>query len=150
NGVYLPSFEAGFNFLALDAVFHRGGWALRFEYAKVYQHAASIIGNNIHREGAYAQAAYRLCDTPWEILQNLEVAFRYSCARFRGIDSTALDLSVFDSSVDVPVNRNQYTIGLNYYFYPSMVLKCAYEFNREIGPVHLHVNVLMVQFAWGF
>jgi hypothetical protein len=116
----------------------------------VFQHAASTIGNNIHREGAYAQAAYRAYDAPWSILQHLEVALRYSYARFRGIDPTALDLGAFGSSVDVPVNRNQYTIGLNYYIYPSMVLKCAYEFNHEIGPVHLHDNVLMLQFAWGF
>jgi hypothetical protein len=150
NGDYFPIAEDGLNLWQLDFGYHRGDWDLRFEYADVYQHAASFIGNNIHREGAYAQAAYRPYHACHPLLQKTEVAFRYSYARFRGINPNSLDLTAFSSSVDVPVNRNQYTFGINYYFYASMVLKFAYEINHEIAPVALHDNVFMAQFAWQF
>jgi hypothetical protein len=150
NGDYLPGGEDGLNLWQLDAGYRHGNWDLRFEYAEMYQHATSFIGNNIHREGAYAQVAYRPYDAPCKYLEKTELAFRYSYARFRGIDPTALDLGAFGSAVDVPVNRNQYTFGINYYFYPAMVLKFAYEINHEIGPVQLHDNVFQTQFAWSF
>ena len=49
----------------------------------------------------------------------------------------------------MPVNRNQYTLGLNYYFYPSRILKFAYEINSEIHR-SLRDNVFMMQFATNF
>ena len=84
-------------------------------------------------------------------MQNFEVVYRYSNARFSGIDFAGLDLTAFaDSPVDAPVNRDQHTVGINYYFYPSMVMKLAYEVNVELAGVNLHDNVFLAQFAWGF
>jgi hypothetical protein len=76
--------------------------------------------------------------------------FRYSRARFSGFDPTALDLTAFDSPVDVPVDRDQYTFGINYYFYPSLVLHLAYEINHERNDIHLKDDVFLAQLAWGF
>jgi hypothetical protein len=150
NGGYTGVAEDGLNLWQLDAGWRYGNWDVRFEYAQVYQHATEIIGNDIRREGAWAQVAYHPYDARWWALQKAEVAFRFSYARFSGIDPTALDPTTFGSGVDVPVDSNQYTFGLNYYFYPSMVLKTAYEINQQRGPVKLHDNVFQVQFAWGF
>jgi hypothetical protein len=150
NGNYLTISEKGINLIQFDAGFRQGNWDLRCEYGRMHQHAAEVIGNDIYREGLYAQVSYRPYDAGSPILQKAEVAFRYSYARFHGLDPTALDLTIYDSSVDAPVNRNQYTFGLNYYVYPSMVLKLAYEINQELEPLKLNDNVLMAQFAWGF
>ena len=40
-------------------------------------------------------------------------------------------------------------MGLNYYFYPAVVLKFAYEINTEIGPLKLNDNLFMAQFVGG-
>jgi hypothetical protein len=134
-----------------DAGWRKGNWDLRFEYCQNYQEAESFIGNNIIRTGLYAQAAYRPFDATNPILRNTEGVFRYSNARFRGIDFSGLDLTAFsDSPVDAPVDRDQYTVGINYYFYPSMVMKFAYEVNVESAGVDLHDNVFLAQFAWAF
>jgi hypothetical protein len=149
NGDYLPQNENQINLWALDLGWHKGNWDLRSEYAEVWQQA-SFLTDSIHRWGMYAQVAYRPLHAECEYIRNTELVFRYSCARFKGIDPTALDLTAFDSKVDVPVGRNQYTVGINHYFYPSLVLKLAYQFNRELGGIQLHDNVLMAQLSWGF
>jgi hypothetical protein len=51
--------------------------------------------------------------------------------------------------MNAPVDGNQYTIGVNYYFYASTVLKFAYEINTNLH-VNLHDNVFMAQFATNF
>ncbi len=149
NGAYTPG-PAGDNFdlWQADAGYHKGNWDIRFEYAQLRQEATSFIGNNINRTGLYAQVAYRPYDA-CEYLRNLEVVFRYGYTNFSGIDPTGLDLTTFATLVDVPVKRNQYTVGINYYFYPSLVLKLAYEFNDE-RDFPLHDNVFMAQLGWGF
>ena len=110
----------------------------------------SVIDQNIHRRGLYAQVAYRPNEAENRILRNLEIVYRYSMARFEGIDPNQLDPSAFAGPVDVPVDRDQHTMGLNYYFYPAVVLKFAYEINTEIGPLKLNDNLFMAQFVWGF
>jgi hypothetical protein len=150
NGHYSPDAPDQIELWQLDLGFHRGPWDARFEFARLYQQATSFIGNNIRRTGLYAQLAYRFCDLPVRVLQNTEVVARYSRVWFNGIDPTGIDLTAFDNPVDVPVNRDQYTLGLNYYFYPSMVLKFAYEFNHEFEGFHLHDNAFLAQFAWSF
>src|SRR5262249_29690723 len=108
-----------------------------------------FIGTNIGRRGLYTQIAYRNYNARHEFLSRLEGVFRYSFANFSGINPRQLDLAAFDSPVSVPVNRNQYTIGMNYYFYPSIILKFAYEINQEQG-INLRDNVFFTQFALGF
>jgi hypothetical protein len=149
NGPYTPGPSDAIKLWNVDANYHKGDWDLRFEYAELYQHAESFIGTNIRRRGLYAQVAYRPLELAPSCLANLEGVFRYSYANFRGIDSNALDLTTFTTPVDVPVNRHQFTIGVNYWFYASMVLELAYEINQEPG-FPLHDNIFMAQLAWGF
>ena len=61
----------------------------------------------------------------------------------------AANVSLFGTPMDVPVDRNQYTMGINYYFYASTMLKFAYEINSEVHQ-SLHDNVFMMQFATNF
>jgi hypothetical protein len=149
NADYTPVAEDGIQLWELDANYHKGNWDLRFEYAETYQHAESFIGTNIRRRGLYAQVAYRPLDSLHPYLQKLEFVGRYSRAWFSGIDPTALDPTTFATPVDVPVNRNQYTIGINYWFYASLVAQVAYEFNQEPG-FPLHDSIFMAQLGWGF
>jgi hypothetical protein len=150
NGRYSPASADRFELVQYDFGLRKGNWDLRFEYAYTYQQAAATIGNNINRSGLYAQVAYRPNHLQNCILRNLEVVFRYSRVWFRGIDPKLLDPTTFDTLVDVPVNRDQYTFGLNYYFYPAMALRFAYEINHEFQGINYHDNVFLAQYVWSF
>src|SRR5262249_12589706 len=134
------------NMGSIDFGFHKGNWDIRFEYADMFQRfplappapdqtttdqdqtdqgPPAPTNQHIRRRGFYAQVAYRPYDASNPFLQNLEGVFRYSRARFRGIDPTGLDLTQFDTPVAAPVDRDQYTFGINYYFYPSLLVKFA-------------------------
>lgn len=147
---YIPGFHDDISLWQLDFGFRKGNWDVRFEYSQMYQQAADVLGNNIQRDGLYAQVAYRPYDADGRILRNVEVTYRYSQARFRGIDPLAIDPTAFASPVDVPVDRNQHTIGLTYYFSPAVAAKFAYEINQELGPLQLHDNMFIFQFVWAF
>jgi hypothetical protein len=149
NADYTPVAEDGIQLWELDANYRKGNWDVRFEYAELYQHAESFIGTNIRRRGLYAQVAYRPLDSLNPHLQKLELVGRYSRTWFSGIDPTSLDLTTFATPVDVPVKRDQYTVGINYWFYASLVAQFAYEFNQEPG-FRLHDNLFMAQLGWGF
>jgi hypothetical protein len=149
NRPYGEALGNDINLWDIDLNYHKGNWDMRFEYAYVRQDTAGFLDNNIHRKGLYAQVAYQPYDSDNRILRNLALIFRYSWASFRGIDPTALDLTAFETPVDAPVDRNQYTFGINYYFYPSLVCKFAYEINDEQG-IDLNDNVFLTQLAWGF
>jgi hypothetical protein len=129
--------------------YHRGNWDFRFEYGNTYEITKPFIGNNIRREGLYAQIAYRDYQSLNKHLQRLEYLFRYSDAFFHGIDQKSFIASPLDPPQSSPVNANQYTVGINYYFYPSMVLKLAYEWNQELH-TSLHANEFLMQFATNF
>jgi hypothetical protein len=150
NGSYIPGFNDNIKLYQFDAGYHQGGFYAMFEYAHMDQQAASVIGNNIARQGLYAQISYRPIDLPNGFLQKTEYVFRYSRVRFKGIDPAQLDYSVFGSTVDAPIDRDQYTVGINHYFYPSLVLKVAYEFNREAGSQSFKDDAFMAQLVWGF
>ncbi|HMF10681.1 MAG TPA: hypothetical protein VKE94_00190 [Gemmataceae bacterium] len=59
-------------------------------------------------------------------------------------------MTAFETLVSAPVDRNQYTFGMNIYPYPSLAFKLAYEINQEIHGVDLRDNVFLAQLAWGF
>ena len=124
--------------------YHRGNWDFRFEYGHNYERTKPFIGNSIERNGFYTQLAYRNYQSIHKHLQRLEYVFRFSDARFRGIDQAAVaaNVSSFGTPMDAPVDRNQYTIGLNYYLYPSTIFKIAYEINQELHR-DLKDNVLL-------
>jgi hypothetical protein len=150
NGRYSSGPSDGFNLWQLDFGFRKGDWDVRFEYADNYQQATSYIGNNIRRRGFYAQVAYRPYQADNCYLSKLEFALRYSRVWFHGIDPTQLDPTAFATPVDVPVDRDQWTAGINYYFYASMALRLAYEINHELNGINLHDNVFLGQFVWAF
>src|SRR5262249_61376084 len=106
--------------------------------------------HNIRRRGMYAQVAYRPYHLEHCILRNLEGVVRYSRVWFHGIDPTQLDPTAFATPADVPVNREQWTFGANYYFYPSMALRLAYEINHELNGINLHDNQFLGQVVWAF
>lgn len=149
NRPYGEDVGTDINLWDIDVNYHKGNWDFRFEYAFMFQETTAFLEDNIHRRGLYAQIAYRPNDACNKFLANTEVVFRYGYARFKGIDPTALDLTAFESPVDVPVDRDQYTFGINHYIYDSLVVKFAYEINREHG-IDLKDNVFIAQLAWGF
>jgi hypothetical protein len=150
NGDYVAgNFEDSIKLWALDLNYHKGNWEVRAEYGATYQHAADFIPSNIRRRGVNLEAAYRPLDCCNRYLQNVEFIYRYGYADFRGIDPKALDLTTFSTPVDVPVRRNQHEFGIDYWFYPRMVLKFALQFNDEPG-FHLHDNQFISEFAWGW
>ena len=150
NGRYSSAAKDQFGLWQLDFGYRKGNWDVRFEYADNYQQAASYIGNNIRRKGYYAQVAYRPYHLQHPILRNLEVAARYGRVWFHGIDPTQVDPTAFGSPIDVPIDREQWTLGVNYYFYPSMALRLAYEVNHELGDINLHDNIFLAQYVWAF
>ncbi|HUY33532.1 MAG TPA: hypothetical protein VMV69_12350 [Pirellulales bacterium] len=136
--------------VSLDASYHRGNWDARFEASHMVQQAAAVTGRNIQRTGLYTQLAYRRYDLPNGFLQKLELVGRYSLARFQGIDPAQLDFSSFQNSTYVPVDRNQYAVSLNYYFYPSGIVKFGYEVNQELHGINLHDNAFFSQAVLAF
>lgn len=149
NGIYSPGSKNHYDIVDFDFNYHRGNWDFRAEVAHNHQQATSFLGHNIDRRGAYAQVAYRDYPSPHRYLRNLEYVFRYGFADFHGINAARLDQTAFGSTFDVPVTRNQYTFGVNYYFYPSMALKLAYEINRERG-LKLSDDIFLAQAVWAF
>jgi hypothetical protein len=132
--------------------YKRGNWDFRFEYGNSYTEAHAFMGNNINnirREGLYAQLAYRNYASLHQHLQRLEYVFRFSDAFFHGINQSTLNVANFTPLMNAPVDRNQYTMGINYYLYASSFVKVAYEINSELHR-NLHDNVFMVQFATNF
>jgi hypothetical protein len=160
SGMYNSRYVAGgfpdsISLAAVDLNYHKGNWDVRFEYGKTLQDAQSFIGtpglinDNIQREGFYAQVAYRPKDLPNGFLQKLEAVYRYTYVSIKGVDETMLSLPTYATPMDVPVRRQQNEFGINYWFSPRMVLKCAYQINDEIG-FHLHDNQFITEFAWGW
>jgi hypothetical protein len=150
NGDYVAGgFEDQITLFAVDLNYHKGDWDVRAEYGRTYQQAGSFGFENITRQGMYAQVAYRPLDACNKYLQSTELVYRYSYVDFRGIDPTTLDLTTFSSPVDVPVRRQQNEIGVNYYFAPRLVMKCAYQINDE-PHFHLHDNQFLAELDWGW
>jgi hypothetical protein len=150
NGDYVAGgFEDSISLWAVDLNYHKGDWEVRAEYGATYQHAADFLQSNIRRRGVNVEVAYRPLDCGNRYLRNVELLYRYGYVDFKGIDPAALDLTTFDSPIDVPVRRSQHELGIDYWFYPRMVLKLAYQLNNEPG-FHLHDNQFITEFAWGW
>jgi hypothetical protein len=151
NGDYVAGgFEDSLSLWALDFNYHMGDWDVRAEYGSVYQQAGSFAPfAPIRRQGFYAQVAYRPWEVPCKYVQNTEFIYRYSYVTFPGLDVNELDLTQFNTPVDVPTRRQQNEFGINYYFYPRMLLKLAYQVNDE-PKFHLHDNQFIAELAWGW
>jgi hypothetical protein len=129
--------------------YHKGNWDVRSEYGATYQQDGDFRKHNIRRQGFYTEVAYRARDCPNWYLQNLEFIYRYTYVDFRGFVAPGLDLTTFATPLDVPVRRQQNEFGIDYWFAPRMVLKCAYQINDEPG-FHLHDNQFITELAWGW
>src|SRR5262249_40314286 len=138
------------NLWDVDASYHRGNWDARFEFAHTDQTTPAAP---IHRQGLYAQVAYRRYNSPHPWLQKLEGVFRFDHVQFENINIKQTGLNFGGLGLTyarMPLDRNRYTIGLNYWFYPSLVLKLAIEFNDELGVPSLRDNGFIGQLVWGF
>jgi hypothetical protein len=142
NGAIISIWQPYFNY-------HRGNWDVRFEYGQNYEETKQFIGTNINRTGLYAQIAYRDYQSIHKHLQRLEYVFRFSDAMFGGIKQKTITPDMFSPPSSAPVDRNQYTLGINYYLYASTIVKLAYEFNDEINR-SFRDDVFMMQFATNF
>lgn len=129
-----------------DFSYHFGNWDVRFEYAEVHQQASP---GPIDRRGLYAQAAYRPYDSVHAFWNNVETVFRYGHVEFQGIDLAATGTD-FGSTLRIPIDRDQYTFGVNYYLYPALVTKFAYEINDELSFRELNDDAFLFQVTWGF
>jgi hypothetical protein len=86
-------------------------------------------------------------------LQKLEGVFRFDHVQFNGIDLRQTGINFIGPGMNYarqPLDRNRFTIGANYWFYPSLVLKLAIEFNDELGVPSLRDNGFIGQIVWGF
>jgi hypothetical protein len=138
------------NLWDIDANYHRGNWDARFELVKMDQ---STPSNPIHRFGLYAQVAYRQYDNPNPFLQKLEPVFRFDHVQFNGINiaQTGINFGGFGYPyARMPLDRNRYTFGLNYWIYPSLALRFAGEIYDELGVPSLRDNGFICQLTWGF
>lgn len=91
------------------------------------------------RNGAYVQLAYRPAKLESKLLQNLEVVGRYD----------RLDLP---SGAPVATDTDRGTVGLNYWFTPSIVFKTAYQFGTRSDPTEGDTDISnwYVHAAMGF
>jgi hypothetical protein len=146
NGAYDTNEEHDLSVWDVDFGWHHGNWDVRFEYAMTNQQAPR---SPIDRQGLYAQVAYRPYDCCSPLLQKLEGVLRYDFVDFDGIDLAVTGID-FGPRERIPVDRSRYTIGLNYYPYPSLIMKFAYEVNDELGFAEIKDNGFLLQLAWGF
>ena len=149
NGDYIAGGSDNISLWAVDFNYHKGNWDARAEYGMMYQQAQPFLSTDITRQGFHGQVAYRPRDSHNKYLQNIELVYRYGYVNFSGIDATTLDLTTYSTPTDVPTRRQQNEVGINYYFYPRMALKCAYQVNDEPG-FHLHDNQFLTELAWGW
>jgi hypothetical protein len=152
NGPYSQAGQT-LNLWDVDASWHKGNWDARFELARTDQQTPAPAPS-IHRFGFYAQVAYRQYDNPNPVLQKLEGVFRFDHVAFDGIDLAKTGLNFGGLNLAYarqPIDRNRFTIGANYWFYPSLVLKLAIELNDELGSSpSLRDNGFIGQIVWGF
>jgi hypothetical protein len=136
----------------VDVNFHRGNWDVRFELVHTDQ-ATPAPAQPIHRSGMYAQVAYRPYNSTNRYFQKMEGVFRFDHVQFDGIDLKTVGINFGGNGPTYnrqPLDRNRYTLGANYWFYPSLALKLAYEIYDELGVPSLRDNGFMGQVVWGF
>ncbi len=91
-------------------------------------------GVNNHRNGGYAQIAYRPSKLASPI-KNMEFVFRYDAIN---LATTALGF-----------NEGRYAFGVDYWITPSSVMKAAYDIDHQNGTGR-NGNALTLQYAIGF
>jgi hypothetical protein len=136
----------------VDVNFHRGNWDARFELTNTAQQTPAPAAS-IRRFGYYGQVAYRQYDNPNRYLQKLEGVARFDHVEFDGINLQQTGINFGGLGLNYarqPLDRNRFTIGVNYWFYASLVMKLAIEFNDELHVPSLRDNGFIGQLVWGF
>ncbi|MBI4663323.1 MAG: hypothetical protein HY735_31365 [Verrucomicrobia bacterium] len=91
------------------------------------------------RDGGYVQLAYRPAKVNQPFIKNLEAVGRWD---------------TLNRPDDAPmgVDEQRWTVGLNYWFSPSTVVKAAYQFGDRSDRMNgqQDVNAFLVQAAFGF
>ena len=146
NGDYDIENDNSLTVWDVDASLHRGNWDFRFEAAQTNQ---QVPTSPIDRDGFYAQFAYRPYDNCNSWIQKFEGVFRFDYVRFRGIDLVQTGTN-FGGRARIPIDRNRYTTGINYYPYPSLVLKLAYQISDEIEAEEVDNNGIIARVEWGW
>lgn len=121
NGAYNRNNDLGLELFDIDASWRQGNWDLVFEMARVRQETRSAP---IRRFGMYAQAAYRNFDSRHPVVEKLEYVARYENVDFKGIPTSA-------ANANNALDRNRYSLGVNFYPYPSLIYKLHYIFDEE-------------------
>ncbi|MFQ5853038.1 MAG: hypothetical protein ACE5JU_20965 [Candidatus Binatia bacterium] len=133
-----------------DAEFLGGRVDLRFEWVRqkiddaVYTVDDEAFAFDNEKKGWYVQIAYRPTLLAIPILENLEGVFRYT--RLDWAEGTPLEEEEPGEGVD----REQFSIGLNYWLMPSAVVKIAYNINDNLDGAAGEDNLLVIQVAYGF
>jgi len=135
-----------YNLEDIDAAFTKGNWDIRGEYVRAHVDSfnsafdpaePTVMIDATTWHSWYVQAAYRLAGIAnSEILGNFEPVFRYSTQSVHGF-------APFGAGAE-----DRWTVGLNYWFAPSLVFKMAYE-NRDFKNEPT-ADVFRAQFAFGF
>jgi hypothetical protein len=142
-----PVSSAEYHLIDVDAAYTNGPWDVRGEL--ISAHLGSLVSAFDPSDPAptaipatdwfnwYLQAAYRLSGlTEDPILSRFEPVIRYGQLHVSGFDGFREN------------DEDRFSVGLDYWFAPSVVAKAAYE-NRDF----LHkptAHVFRLQFAYGF
>ena len=146
-GTGVPVSDGRLYNLGVDAAYTRKYLSIRGEWLHAHLNSMSTafvdVGpmtmvipattwNSWYIQGSYKLAG--LTDMPY--ISNLEPVFRYSMITTHGFSDFAM------------IDERRWTLGLDYWFTPSIVAKFAYE-NRNYD-VKRNENVLRLQLAFGF
>lgn len=91
------------------------------------------------RQGGYLQIAYRPSKLEWEWIRSFECIVRY-------------DLVNNPRGAPDNIDTRRWTLGLDYWITPALVVKAAYEWEVRKNPAgpNERVNAFLAQFALGF
>ena len=139
------------NLWDVDVSWHRGNWDARFEFANTDQQtpaqadpSAGLVCpgglSPIRQPPSHPPEAGEACSD-----STTSSSTGSTCSR-PGSTSAAWARHYARQ----PLDRNRYTIGANYWFYPSLALKIAYEIYDELGVPSLKDNGFIGQIVWGF
>ena len=139
----------------VDANWHWGNWDARFELARTEQSTPNHAPPDRAIRLLYAGGLPPVRQ-PQLVLAEASSGYSVSITcNSMGINSGSRPGSTSAAStwLTMPAaraDRNRFTIGANYWFYPSLVLKLAIEFNEELGVPSLRDNGFIGQLVRGF
>ncbi|MFN7954811.1 MAG: hypothetical protein U0610_24005 [bacterium] len=127
------------NVWGADAAYKIGYLELRGEFVDFWRELPDGASTE-HRQGGYAQAAYKLTPLGLPILDRTELVLRYSQQN---------QPAAPEDAPDQPNPRiRQLAAGIDYWFSPMLVFKAEYDFDERKAEKEGHE--VHAQFAFGF